>query len=86
MQEILLGVGGSAIGAMFVGNGLDTIKGVGAGIGKVFAGLLSPLRVYIEGVGAREMFESPVLFGSFLSHLFYAYEDAIPPAAAPGAG
>ena len=32
------------------------------GLGTVFAGLLSPLRAYIEGVGAREMFESPVLF------------------------
>ena len=32
------------------------------GLGKVFAGLLSPLRVYLEGVGARVMFESPVLF------------------------
>jgi phage/plasmid-like protein (TIGR03299 family) len=33
------------------------------GLGTVFAGLLSPLRCYIEGVGAREMIEMPVLAG-----------------------
>jgi phage/plasmid-like protein (TIGR03299 family) len=30
------------------------------GLGQVFAGLLSPLRCYAEGVGAREMIEAPV--------------------------
>ena len=31
-------IGGAAIGAMLVGNGMDTIKGVGGGMGKVFSG------------------------------------------------
>jgi phage/plasmid-like protein (TIGR03299 family) len=30
------------------------------GLGQIFGGLLSPLRAYIEGVGAREMSEAPV--------------------------
>ena len=30
------------------------------GLGQLFAGLLSPLRCYVEGVGAREMIETPV--------------------------
>jgi chemotaxis protein MotA len=34
----VLAIGGAAVGAMFVGNGLDVIKGVGGGMGKVFAG------------------------------------------------
>ena len=29
-------------------------------IGRVFPGLLSPLRVYAEGVGARDIIERPV--------------------------
>lgn len=31
------------------------------GLGKVFPGLLSPLRVFAEGVGAREILERPVI-------------------------
>jgi len=31
-------IGGAAVGAMLVGNGMDTIKGVGGGLGKVFSG------------------------------------------------
>ena len=34
----LASIGGAALGAMLVANGMDTIKGVSGGFGKVFGG------------------------------------------------
>lgn len=46
----LAAIGGAAIGAMFVGNGLDVIKGVGAGLGKVFKGPTYKKQDYLDTI------------------------------------
>jgi chemotaxis protein MotA len=46
----LASIGGAAIGAMVCGNGLDTIKAVGAGFGKTFKGPTYHKQEYLDAI------------------------------------
>ena len=43
-------IGGAAVGAMLVGNGMDTIKGVAGGFGKVFGGPKYKKQDYLDTI------------------------------------